>query len=441
MAKSVLIIDDDLDVLDALRVLLEDEFDHIQTENNPNRLSTIALQNFDVILLDMNFSAGINTGNEGLFWLNKIRERQHDIIVILMTAYGNISLAVEAIKRGATDFVLKPWDNEKMVATIHAALKHRQSLLKKPEPESGGEFVPGRSITMQKLQQQIERVAATDANVLLLGENGTGKEVIARELHRLSKRSQQGFYMVDLTALPATLLESELFGHMKGAFTDAKGERRGRFEEANGGTLFLDEIGNVPFAQQSKLLTALQNRSVTRLGSNVAVPVDVRLISATNATLEQMVSAGTFRQDLFYRLNTITLKIPPLRERQEDILTLAEYFLRQYALRYQREITGLSDSAVKLIMMHSWPGNVRELQHAMEKAVILAGGSVIDVHDLDLSISSKPFSQDEVRTLDDMEKDALIRSLVAHDGNIVQAAKALGITRQTLYNKMKKYGL
>lgn len=441
MAKSVLIIDDDLDVLDALRVLLEDEFDQIQTESNPNRLSTIALQNFDVILLDMNFSAGINTGNEGLFWLNKIRERQHDIIVILMTAYGNISLAVEAIKRGATDFVLKPWDNEKMVATIHAALKHRQSLLKKPEPESGGEFVPGRSITMQKLQQQIERVAATDANVLLLGENGTGKEVIARELHRLSKRSQQGFYMVDLTALPATLLESELFGHMKGAFTDAKGERRGRFEEANGGTLFLDEIGNVPFAQQSKLLTALQNRSVTRLGSNVAVPVDVRLISATNATLEQMVSAGTFRQDLFYRLNTITLKIPPLRERQEDILTLAEYFLRQYALRYQREITGLSDSAVKLIMMHSWPGNVRELQHAMEKAVILAGGSVIDVHDLDLSISSKPFSQDEVRTLDDMEKDALIRSLVAHDGNIVQAAKALGITRQTLYNKMKKYGL
>lgn len=441
MPRTVLIIDDNRDVLDALRVLLEDEFDQIQTESNPKRLDSIPLQDIDIVLLDMNFSAGINTGNEGLFWLNRIRERKSDAVVILMTAYGNISLAVEAIKRGATDFVLKPWDNNKMIATINTAIRQRETSLKKAPADNTITFLPGNSAAMQKLQQQMERVASTDANVLLLGENGTGKEVIARELHRLSARSRREFHTVDLTALPSTLLESELFGHTKGAFTDAKTERRGRFEEANGGTLFLDEIGNIPIAQQAKLLTVLQSRSVTRLGSNVAVPIDVRLITATNAPIDEMVKAATFRQDLFYRINTITLKIPPLRDRQEDVLMLAEHFLRQYASRYHRNITSMTDAAKQLIMTHSWPGNVRELQHSMEKAVILTTASTIGPHDLDLSISAKPISHNEVRTLDDMEKDALIRSIAAHEGNIVQAAKALGITRQTLYNKMKKYGL
>jgi two-component system, NtrC family, response regulator HydG len=438
--NSILIIDDDPDVLSALNVLLEDEFKKIVIENNPKRIPTLISEKYDVILLDMNFSAGVNTGNEGLFWLSKILEINKDAAVIMMTAYGNISLAVEAIKRGAKDFVLKPWDNEKLLATISGCLA-----MKRPSPEKEKawdfNFVRGASRVMVELQEQIRKVADTDASILILGENGTGKEVVAKEIHKLSARASQVFVAVDMSSISPNLFESELFGHKKGSFTDARTDRTGRFESANGGSLFLDEIGNIPLPQQAKLLTVLQNQKVIPVGSNDAVPINVRLISATNAPLNKMVERGEFRQDLLYRINTITLKVPPLRERGEDIVSLANHFLSIHATKYKKEKLIFGADALTSLSRHDWPGNVRELQHTIEKAVILSNGDVINSKDLNLSISSKEDTGSRGRTLDEIEKEALVRALSDNAGNIVQAAKALGITRQTIYNKMKKYGI
>jgi DNA-binding NtrC family response regulator len=438
---SILIIDDDPDILGALSVLLEDEFARVQTESNTNRIpALVSSGNFDAILLDMNFSAGINSGNEGLFWLSKIREANPHASVILMTAYGNISLAVEGIKRGAKDFILKPWDNEKLIATLRATLTQSKPSEQKLDRNTSV-FIKGQSRVMEMLHEQMKKVAATDASVLLLGENGTGKEVVARELHRLSARAGEIFLSVDMSTLTPTLFESEMFGHKKGAFTDARADRQGRFESAQCGTLFLDEIGNLPLPQQMKLLTVLQNREVTPLGSNESLPVDVRLISATNAPLPLLSQQGLFRQDLLFRINTVTLTIPPLRERENDTLILASHFLDRYRTQYKRGKVEFNDGAKQSLLSYSWPGNVRELQHTIEKAVILSEGEWITSGDLNLSISAKPVSTTSLKTLEEMEKDALELALVNHGGNIVQAAKTLGITRQTLYNKMKKYGL
>jgi DNA-binding NtrC family response regulator len=437
-SSRALIIDDDRDVLDALAILLEDDF-IVSRESTANRIQSLPLQDFDVVLLDMNFSAGLNTGNEGLFWLTKILEIDKTASVIMMTAYGNITLAVEAIKRGAKDFVLKPWENDKLLATIRTCLRKERSLKAKPEVTENS-FVNGVSPSMLLLQEQIRKVAATEASVLLLGENGTGKELIAREIHRLSTRASAIFLSVDLSTLSSGVFESELFGHKRGAYTDAKTDRTGRFEAANGGTLFLDEIGNIPVDQQVKLLTVLQNRQVTPVGSNESVSVNVRLISATNAPLLKMAEQGLFRQDLLYRLNTVTLEIPPLRARQLDILSLAEYFLTMFSGQYKKENLVLTDEARQMLLDYHWPGNVRELKHTMEKAVILGAGIAITPKDLNLVLSSKTSSVTD-KTLEGLERQAMVDALSRHGGNIVHAAKALGITRQTFYNKMKKYGL
>lgn len=437
--KSVLIVDDDADIISALQVVLEDEFDRIDTESNATRIPALLQANYDAILLDMNFSAGINTGNEGLFWLQTILQQKPDANVVLMTAYGNIDLAVEAIKRGARDFILKPWHNEKLIATLRAVVGGKRGK-QNSRPNSPEFFFESRSPVMVSLMEKIARVAPTDASVLLLGENGTGKDVVAHEIHRKSQRASEGFYTVDLATLTPGLFESELFGHKKGSFTDAKSDRKGRFESADGGTLFLDEIGNLPLALQSKLLTVLQRKEVMPVGSNTPVAFNVRIISATNAALDQMVKSGEFRQDLMYRLNTITIEVPALRDRDEDVLPLAEFFLQQYKAEYGKGDLSLSDDAQKSIKSYHWPGNVRELRHSIEKAVILAD-NVITARDLALSTSARSIPPSTMRTLDDMEKDAIQHALNQYGGNIVQAAKALGITRQTLYNKMKKYGI
>ena len=437
----ILIIDDDRDVLDALAVLVEDDFTKVVKESNPNRMEAIITDNFDVVLLDMNFSAGVNTGNEGLFWLSRIKQLSPSTEIVVMTAYGNITLAVEAIKRGARDFVLKPWDNEKLLATLKSAIIEKKQRKTPVNSVVISAYVEGVSAIMKSLQDQIKRVAATDASVLLLGENGTGKEVFARMIHRLSKRASQSFTSVDLSTIPATLFESELFGHKKGSFTDAKTDRQGKLVSANHGTLFLDEIGNLPLAQQVKLLTVLQSRAVTPVGSTDSVPVDVRIVSATNANLVQSVASGEFRQDLLYRINTITITVPPLRERTEDIPLLANHFLNEFRQNYDKPSLKMSASALSALKEYAWPGNVRELRHTIEKAVILSDTDLIDADNLSLSMSGRPRSGSGMKTLEDIEKDAMINALNTYGGNIVHAARALGITRQTLYNKMRKYGI
>jgi DNA-binding NtrC family response regulator len=439
-SNTILIIDDDRDVLDALRVLLEDDFKEIITESNAHRIASLAKNKYDAILLDMNFSAGINSGNEGLYWLGEVLKANAAASVVMMTAYGNIGLAVEAIKRGAKDFVLKPWDNDKLIATIKACISLQKPAEIKIIPDQN-HFIEGRSKIMATLHEQIRKVAATDASVLILGENGTGKEVVARELHRLSNRAGKIFVPVDLSTLTPNLFESELFGHKKGAFTDARADRKGRFETANEGTLFLDEIGNLPIEQQAKLLTVLQNRTIVPVGSNDPVPINIRLLTATNAPLLQLAEQGLFRQDLLYRINTITLIVPPLRDRGEDIITLAEHFLNHYRTQYNKPGIRFGAEAKNILLHYTWPGNVRELQHTLEKAIILTNNETLTAGDFNLSISSRPVQTSPLKTLDDLEKEALQQALHNHKGNIVHAAKALGITRQTFYNKMKKYGI
>lgn len=407
---------------------------------------------YDAILLDMNFKAGVNTGNEGIYWLEKFISKKPNASIIMMTAYGDIDLAVNAIKKGAVDFVLKPWDNEKLLATLHSAInlsrsRNEVSTLKRKEKELISALnrtdrnIIGQSEAMNEVMRMVEKVASTDANVLILGENGTGKELVAREIHRLSKRNEKLLVTVDMGSIAETLFESELFGHKKGAFTDAKEDRCGKFEMASGGTLFLDEIGNLPLPLQSKLLTVLQNRTITRVGDNTPFPIDIRLISATNGNIDNMVQNSEFREDLLYRLNTITIEVPPLSERSGDVALLSNFFLDKYGAKYNKKGLKISASAMAKLENYNWPGNVRELQHTIEKAVILADSNQLGVNDFSLSNNMRSKTLNTKMTIEEMELQMIEMAILRSNGNFSAAAEALGITRQTLYNKMKKYAL
>ena len=447
----LLIVDDNEDLLLALKLMLQEYFTEIDTLTGPKTLHTALNQHsYDIILLDMNFTGGVMTGNEGIFWLREILKKDKDAIVIMITAYGDIELAVKAVREGATDFIHKSWDEDKILSTILSACKLRKSKMKIRELETRNarlgqsqfaneEVYTFPSAAMQRVYELVHKVAATDANVLLLGENGTGKEIIARMIHRHSQRSNQIFVKVDLGAIHENLLESELFGHVKGAFTDAKTDREGRFEMAGGGTLFLDEIGNLPLPSQTKLLSVLQNREVTPLGSNTPRPVDVRLISATNSPVYDRVEENKFREDLLYRINTIQIDIPPLRERPEDIPGLADYFLKQFAAKYDRQITGIARPAEEKLRKFHWPGNIRELQHTIEKAVILADSEVLKASDILHGKQIRPPRQKGSFNLEENEKRIIEEALEKFRGNVSLTAEKLGINRTTLYAKMRKY--
>ena len=453
MAKqgTILVVDDNKAVLNALEMLLAGVFREVITLRTPNQIEAILESGrVDVVLLDMNFSAGINTGNEGLYWLSRIKEYAAEIPVVLFTAYADIDLAVRAVKEGATDFVVKPWDNAKLVATLLAAYRLHESRrevkqLKAKEEVLKGQLSPERTVVwgesdvMRRVRQLIEKVAVTDANVLITGENGTGKEIVAREIHALSGRRGEVMISVDMGAITETLFESELFGHVKGAFTDAREDRVGKFEAANKGTLFLDEIGNLSSALQSKLLATLHSRKVIRVGSNKPIDVNIRLICATNSDLSRMVKEGTFREDLLYRINTIHVEVPPLRERGNDILLLAEAFLRDYGRKYRKPDLSFSGETRQRLLGYSWPGNVRELQHTVEKAVIMCDRQVLTPEDF--LFKSEPSEMAPLETLEDMEREMIRKALERHEGNLSAVASRLGITRQTLYNKMKKFNL
>lgn len=448
---KVLVIDDNKSLLSALEILLQFEFEQVITISNPNQISSFQdLEDIDIILLDMNFSAGVNTGNEGLFWLREIKKKAPQTSVIMMTAYGAVDLAVEALKEGATDFILKPWNNEKLLATIKSAyalrkskkevqeLKQKESHLKQVINQDSN-YIIGNSKALTSVLNLVRKVAKTDVNVLITGENGTGKELIARELHRMSTRKNEVFIGVDMGSISETLFESELFGHTKGAFTDAKEDRAGKFEAANNGSLFLDEIGNLSLQTQAKLLSAIQNRTVVRVGSNKQTSVNIRLICATNCNLNQMVSDGIFREDLLYRINTIHIEVPPLRERDADILVLADFYLKKYASKYAKPSLRINTTAEEKLMAYSWPGNVRELQHTIERAVILCEGNVLKPTDFLLSKNSVSSLDKSPETLDEMEQMMIQNALDKNNGNYSAAANQLGISRQTLYNKIKKF--
>ena len=447
---SILIVDDNRNILSALEILLRPVFGEVTSLTSPEHIqSELRKADYNIVMLDMNFRAGVNTGNEGIFWLEKIREINPDISVVMITAYGDIETAVKALKAGATDFVLKPWDNEKLIATLKLALelnlskkevKHLRELeygLKK-ELIRDQKYIIGSSPQLNSVLNLVRKVAKTDANVLITGENGTGKELIAREIHRLSSRSAEALVSVDVGSLSETLFESELFGHMKGAFTDAHENRQGKFETADKGTLFLDEIGNLSLHLQSKILSAIENRQITRIGSNQVIPVDIRLICATNRNPDTMVRDGLFREDLLYRINTIQVELPPLRERGNDIIILAEYFLKKYTYKYKKPDLRLNRQAADKMMNYSWPGNVRELEHTIEKAVILSDSSILKPEDLYLKPSSTFTGSGSFTTLDEMERHMIQQALDSNNGNFTAAADQLGITRQTLYNRMKK---
>jgi len=450
---KLLIVDDNKSILSALEILLQDEFDEVKTIANPNQLPSLIESNeFDLVLLDMNFSAGVNTGNEGLFWLSRIREIKPDLEVVLFTAYGDVELAVKALKQGAADFVMKPWDNDKLKTTLRNVYKlqeskkeiknlKRREIALKSEINRDNYFIVAQSPQMREVLSLIRKVAKTDANVLITGDNGTGKELIARELHRLSKRADEIMVSVDMGALSETLFESELFGHKKGSFTDAREDRTGKIENANYGTLFLDEIGNLPLHLQPKLLSVLQNREVTPIGSNKPVPVDIRLICATNRKPDEMVEAGTFREDLLYRINTIHIEIPPLRERKEDILAVAEYFLKIYCNKYRKPEMVISNAGMQKLTSYQWPGNVRELQHTIEKAVILSDKKELAPDDFFFKPVMPGMNDFIEGTIDEMEQKMILQMIQKCGSNLSAAAEKLGITRQTLYNKMKKYNL
>lgn len=446
---SVLIIDDDVDVLTAVRLLLRPEVKEVVTEKNPENLrSILSARSFDVILLDMNFNSSINTGNEGLFWLKKIKEFKSAAAVIMITAYGDIDLAIRSLKEGAFDFVVKPWHNEKLLATITEAAKSRSQqpgVSRMPVTTSviGNELL-GESEVMQDIFFKIQKIAPTDANILILGENGTGKDLIARAIHQHSLRAPKPFVKVDVGALTESLFESELFGHKKGAFTDAREDRQGRFEAAHGGTLFLDEIGNISLYQQAKLLTVLQNRQVTRLGTNEAIPVDIRLICATNLPLTELANENRFRKDLIYRINTVEIIIPPLRKRGNDIILLARYFSQIYSKKYLKPNLDFDRTAVEKLLAYHYPGNVRELQYAIERAVIMSDGEVLQARDIIFSpIESAAVVEEETHpsNLGTVEKNTILRVIEKHNGNISKAAKELGITRTALYRRLNKYDI
>ena len=441
--KTIIIVDDNKGVLSALKLLLKNHFENIIALPSPvTLLSAIRQENPDVVLLDMNFTDALNSGNEGLYWLHEIKRINPSIPVVLITAYAEIDLAVRGIKEGATDFVVKPWDNAKLTETLLNACKRSDKGRKKKEERPLSTMYWGTSKAMLELRSIVEKVAETDANVLITGENGTGKEMLAREIHALSNRYRNDMVTVDMGAVTETLFESELFGHKKGAFTDAHVDRPGKFEVAEGGTLFLDEIGNLPYRLQSKLLTVLQSRSVVRVGSNEPVSVNIRLICATNGNLDEMVAQGKFREDLLYRINTIHVEIPPLRERKEDIIPLAELFVQRFAKQYDKGQMILSDTARRKLQMHPWYGNIRELEHAIEKAIIISeGGILTDAHFHFPKKSLSPEKESAIETLEDMELVMIRKAIDKCGGNLSAVAMQLGITRQTLYNKMKKHGL
>lgn len=450
---NILIVDDNKNVLSALRILLSDYFENIVLLTSPNTLmSELRDKNPDVVLLDMNFSAGINSGNEGLFWLSEIKKADEELPVVLFTAYADIDLAVKALKGGATDFVVKPWDNAKLLATLQSAyslrqsrkevkkLREKQSVLNR-DIQKEEDICWGKSPAMQRLLTMIKKVVVTDANVLITGENGTGKELIAKMIHRYSPRAAETLIIVDMGAVTETLFESELFGHVKGAFTDAKADRSGKFEAADGGSLFLDEIGNLSYPLQAKLLSALQTRHITRVGSNKSISVDIRLISATNKNLFKSVKKGEFREDLLYRINTIHLEVPPLRERREDIPQLADFFLRRLARKYGKSDLKLGEKTLCKLESYAWPGNVRELEHAIEKAVILSDNQELQPNDFYMRTPDETSFVVESFTLEEMEKILIEKALRKYDNNISAVAAELGISRPTLYSKIRKYEL
>ena len=446
---TILVVDDNKGILTAVQMLLGTCFEKVITISTRNKIkATLHDENIDVVLLDMNFSAGINTGNEGLFWLSEIKKEDASIQVVLFTAYADIDLAVRGIKEGAADFVVKPWDNAKLLETLKTAYNIRTANRKGisiatdklvVSKESG--MFWGESNAMQQLRSLIEKVARTDANILVTGENGTGKEMLAREIHLLSNRKKETLVPVDMGAITETLFESELFGHVKGAFTDARADRPGKFEVANKGTLFLDEIGNLSYHLQAKLLTALQRRSIVRVGSNTPIPVNIRLICATNRDLQEMVQKGDFREDLLYRINTIHVEIPPLRERPEDIVPLTEIFLSKYTKIYGKTAMCLSLDAKEKLKAQPWFGNIRELEHTIEKAVIIAERSVLDGNDFDFPRAKKKPVTKEATTLEEMEYNMIKNAMDKYSGNLSLVASQLGISRQTLYNKIKRYEL
>lgn len=452
---KILIVDDDEDVLLAAKLLLKKQAQLVHTEKNPEAIPNLLKnENYDVILLDMNFSRDLTSGREGFHWLNKILEIDPSAVVIVITAYGDISLAVRAIKEGAIDFVAKPWQNEKLLATLTAATRLRysrrqveqlrtsqdvlQETLDQPFSDLVGDCPP-----MQNVFATIKKVAETDANVLILGENGTGKELVARALHRQSSRSKEVFISVDMGAITETLFESELFGHTRGAFTGAREDRPGRFEIASGGTLFLDEIGNLSIPLQAKLLTVLQNRKVTRVGANKSSDIDIRLICATNMPILEMVADRAFRQDLLYRINTVEIQLPPLRERREDLPLLIDHFLEIYSRKYRKPLKRINASTFKKLEKYHWPGNVRELQHAIERAVIMSDGQTLQPSDFFFTVPEDRKGEliFENYNLEEVEKLIIRKAITKHAGNISQAARELGLTRASLYRRLEKYGL
>lgn len=444
---TILIVDDNRNILTTVRMLLDPIFHNIITIANPNSIpAKLREEHPDVVLLDMNFSSGINSGNEGLYWLREIKSLSPKTEVVLFTAYADIQLAVTGIKEGAADFIVKPFDNEKMISTLLEARDRNKTADKAMGKHSGKDsnstMYWGDSEVMNNLRNIVEKVAATDANILITGENGTGKEVLANEIHRLSTRCGKKMLPVDMGAITETLFESELFGHVKGAFTDAKVDKPGKFELADGSTIFLDEIGNLSYSLQAKLLTALQRRSIVRVGGSTQIPINVRLVCATNRNLQQMVNDGEFREDLLYRINTIHLELPALRQRKADIVPLANRFLRQYGDMYNKTNLRFSDEAERKLISLPWYGNIRELQHAIEKAVILSDGGMISAEDIDggnQTRREKPL--EEVQTLDEMESRMIEKTIKECEGNLSVVAARLGISRQTLYNKIKRYGI
>lgn len=446
-------IDDDEDVLLAAKMLLKKSNHQVIIEKNPNKIPFLLNNDtYDVILLDMNFSKDTTSGKEGFEWLKQIKERDPQAVVIMITAFGDVEMAVRALKEGATDFILKPWQNEKLVATISTAIKLKKSYnevdkLRKAkqmlEEQISQPFrdIIGQSGALKEVFSMIDKVAKTDANILILGENGTGKELVARAIHQNSLRKDNSFVAVDMGAITETLFESELFGHKKGAFTDAREDRPGRFELANRGTLFLDEIGNLSMSLQSKLLSALQSRQITRVGANNPVEVDIRLICATNMPLHEMVKEGKFRQDLLYRINTVEINIPPLCERIDDIPALATHFLNYYSQKYRKDVKSISPEAMNKLKKYAWPGNVRELQHAIERAVIMADSNSLQDTDFLFNRKGNESASVDTLNLDEVEKSAVMKAIQLHGGNISKAAEELGLTRASLYRRMEKYGL
>ncbi|MEM9855884.1 MAG: sigma-54 dependent transcriptional regulator [Bacteroidota bacterium] len=455
---KILIVDDNEDLLKAAKIFLKRHFGQVDLEKNPEVIPALLNnESYDVILLDMNFTKDVSSGKEGYYWLEKILEIDPSAVVVLITAYGDVQMAVKAIKAGATDFVLKPWENEKLLATLFSAMRLRESKVEIETLKTKQKVINlkindryndiiGQSPAIQKVFETIDRVAATDANVLILGENGTGKELVARAIHNNSTRKDQVFVNVDLGSVSETLFESELFGHKKGSFTDAKEDRPGRFEIANRGTLFLDEIGNLSMPLQAKLLTVLQNRRVSRVGSNKETEIDIRLVCATNMPLYDMVKENRFRQDLLYRINTIEIELPPLRNRLEDIPLLTNHFLKHYAEKYKKEVIKISEAAMVRLQKHSWPGNIREVQHSVERAVIMSNSQILQPEDFNFNSQQHSQSDSENLTLEqykleDVEKILIRKVLKKYNGNITQAASELGLTRSSLYRRLEKYGL